>query len=355
MERLGRFSSPISSAHPIDEGHGYGSSSHHLIDGDWSSFPFRPTPSRLLFSVCLLGACSPVPGRGMRGLRHGLRRLACGLLACVLVYRFALSLPLVRSLLYALCRSCCSFLPGVLCGVFMGYSANYLVGVGVSQNMPLNGILWLLTGIFGDGVRCSFSSLPACFAVSLCRPHHRPLPPASVSASVFSCGFLSLSSPFLRRVGRGVLCLLASFVAALASLSRAPRLVSPCLLAFVDRPRPPPISCGRRPALRLASVRVSSSSRLPPLPVFRQAWTGSVSARSCLLAVVLACGFPSCGRRLVSAGWWRRGGLVAWRVVLAADVVFGLWCPCLYIQFGCLFGYYCWCRKGKRLRRDFRR
>ena len=41
------------------------SSSHRLIDGEEPSFHFRPTPSRRLFSACLLGACSPVPGRGM--------------------------------------------------------------------------------------------------------------------------------------------------------------------------------------------------------------------------------------------------------------------------------------------------
>lgn len=118
-ERLGHLFSLISSAHPIGSVPGLSahSISHHLIDGEGLSFPFRLTPSRLLFSVCLLGACSPVPGRGMCWLRHGLRRRACGLLACVFISRSALSLPLVRLLLYVPCRSChCSYLGS--CGAF---------------------------------------------------------------------------------------------------------------------------------------------------------------------------------------------------------------------------------------------
>ena len=91
-----------------------------------------------------------------------------GLLACVLVSRSAISLPLVRLLLYAPV-SLVPFVParGVV-GRFMGYSARYLVGVGVSQNMPLNGILWLLTGIFGDGVCCLFSALPVASFSPVC-------------------------------------------------------------------------------------------------------------------------------------------------------------------------------------------
>ena len=59
-------------------------------------------------------------------------------------------------------------------GRFIGYSGRYLVGVGVSQNMPLNGILWLLTGIFGDGVCCPFSALPVSSFSPVC-PAFRPL------------------------------------------------------------------------------------------------------------------------------------------------------------------------------------
>lgn len=85
--------------------------------GSWLLFHFSLTPSRLPFSACLPGACSPVLGRGMCGLRHGLRWRAAGCLLAFLVPRSALSLPLVRLLLCDPCRSCRSFLLGVLWGV----------------------------------------------------------------------------------------------------------------------------------------------------------------------------------------------------------------------------------------------
>ena len=92
-------------------------------------------------------------------LRHGLRWRAAGLIACVPRPPFR-SLAAARSLVAIRSVSLVPFVParGVV-GRFMGYSARYLVGVGVSQNMPLNGILWLLMGIFDDGVRCPFSAL----------------------------------------------------------------------------------------------------------------------------------------------------------------------------------------------------
>lgn len=98
-------------------GPGSSPSSHHLIDGGGVFFSFSPDPLPPALLGLLAWGCSPVPGRGMRGLRHGLRRRACGLFACVLIPCAALSLPLVRSLLYDLCQSCRSFLPGVLWGV----------------------------------------------------------------------------------------------------------------------------------------------------------------------------------------------------------------------------------------------
>lgn len=90
--------------------------SHHLIDGE-AFFSFSPDPIPPALLDLLAWGCSPVPGRGMFGRRHGLRRRAGLLLACVLVSRAALSLSLVRSLLYDLCQSCRSFLPRVLWGV----------------------------------------------------------------------------------------------------------------------------------------------------------------------------------------------------------------------------------------------
>ena len=180
---------------------------HHLIDEEGPSFSFRPTPSRLLFSACLLWLVPPSPAGGCAGLCHGLRRRACGLLACVLISRFALSLSLVRSLLYDLCQSCRSFLTGVLWGVLWVILPAILSGVGVPQNMPLNGILWLLTGIFGDGVRSYFSALPVASFSPICHA----LRPLSAAVSWRSCGRFPAVSWRKRRVC--VLSCLGSFSA----------------------------------------------------------------------------------------------------------------------------------------------
>lgn len=83
----------------------------HPIDGEVASFPFRPTPSRLPFSACLPGACSPVPGRGMCGLRHDLRWRAGGLVRLLAI----VSVPLVPLLI-----------SGALWGVLRPISAAYL-------------------------------------------------------------------------------------------------------------------------------------------------------------------------------------------------------------------------------------
>ena len=120
--RLGHlFPPPISSAHPI----GYDPPGHP-IDGEGVSFPFRPTPSRLLFSVCLPGACSPVPGRGMCRLRHGLRRRAGGLVRLLAIVPVPLS-HCVRSLV-AICSvslaSLCLLV--ALWGVLRAISSAYL-------------------------------------------------------------------------------------------------------------------------------------------------------------------------------------------------------------------------------------
>ena len=182
--RLGRFLF-LSSAHPIDKASATARlipSAHRLIDGDvplvfffFSSFPL--TPSCRLFSACLPGACSPVPGRGMCGPGRGLRRRVWGLV-CLLAI---VSVSLTRSRSFARC-----YMPRLVAlrcpiwgvvGRFAGYSARLPVGVGVFQYMPLNRILWLLTGIFGDGVRCPFSALPAGPSSSL-RHASCPLPAA---------------------------------------------------------------------------------------------------------------------------------------------------------------------------------
>lgn len=95
------------------------------------------------------------------------------------------SLAAARSLVAICLVSLVPLVPswGVV-GRFMGFSDRYLVGVGVSQNMPLNRILWLLVGIFGDVVRCHFSALPVA-SFSLVCPALRPL---SAAASWCRCG-----------------------------------------------------------------------------------------------------------------------------------------------------------------------
>ena len=114
------------------------SSSHRPISstGRGILFPFRLTPSRRLFSACLLGLVPPSSAGGCEDLCHGLRRRACGLFACVLVSRAALSLPLVRSLLYALRRSCRSFLPGASLGVLWAFLTAILSALAFLKTCP---------------------------------------------------------------------------------------------------------------------------------------------------------------------------------------------------------------------------
>lgn len=126
-----------SSSHPIGSAPApFIISSSHLIDGEGHSFSFSPDPLPPALLGLLAWVCSPVPGRGMRGVRHGLRRRAGRLLACVLVSRAALSLPLVRSLLYALCRSCRSFLPGASLGVLWAFLTAILSALAFLKTCP---------------------------------------------------------------------------------------------------------------------------------------------------------------------------------------------------------------------------
>lgn len=120
----GRCGSVISLPHLVDSSNRHGSrlipsiiSSSHRRGGVFLFFSFRLTPSRLLFSVCLLWLVPPSPAGGCVGCGMTCGGGRAGCLLAFLVPRSALSLPLVRSLLYALCRSCRSFLFGVLWGV----------------------------------------------------------------------------------------------------------------------------------------------------------------------------------------------------------------------------------------------
>ena len=99
-------------------------------------FPFRPTPSRLFFSVCLPRLAPPSPAGGCVGCGMACGGGRRGLLACVLISRFALSLPLVRSLLYNPCRSCRSFLLGVLWGVLWAILPAILSALAFLETCP---------------------------------------------------------------------------------------------------------------------------------------------------------------------------------------------------------------------------
>lgn len=114
------------------------------------------------------------------------------------------------------------------------------------------------------------------------RPSRLVLSRPSALLSVFSCGFLSPSPsppvPSTSRAGR-------SLFARLIRCGSRPAV--PVFACPRGSSSPVPIPCGRRPVLVVASARVSSpfSSR-SCLPVLRQAWAGSVAARSLLACLV---------------------------------------------------------------------
>lgn len=171
------------------------------------------------------------------------------------------------------------------------------------------------------------------------------LPLASVPASCVLVLSLIVLLPVLAisRAGRSLLaCLVrcgSRFLRLVLPLSRVPCV---CLLRELFSLVPVVVSliivsCGRS-SLASCSVPLVSSCLVAPcsscLPVLRQVWAGSVSAR-----YLLAC---PCFRR---AGGWRCRldsvggaglllaclGWLAGDAVLSAVVVSGLWCPCLYI------------------------
>lgn len=80
-------------------------SSHHLIissTGDESSFPFRLTPSRLPFSVCLLWLVPPSPAGGCVGCG-----MACGGGRADCLLAFSSPVPLSRCRSFARCYMPC--------------------------------------------------------------------------------------------------------------------------------------------------------------------------------------------------------------------------------------------------------
>lgn len=223
------------------------------------------------------------------------RMASVGRRACL--YRFARPLPLgagdyVRPAGF-----------GLVCGEGVGVFSRFFYLLARRRVISSSSVVGLLASPFPVS---SLSHRPSRLVLS------RP----SALLSVFSCGFLSPSPPpFLRRAGRGVLCLLASFVVALVP-------PSPCLLVLVDRPHPSPshavvVLSSSSPLL--VSRRRSHLVRVSPF--FDKRGRGAWRLVLCLLAsFVLGCGFPSCVRAVSSGD-----------VSVSAWVVFGLWCRCLYI------------------------
>lgn len=166
---------------------------------------------------------------------------------------------------------------------------------------------------------CPMCFVPCPVALSSC-----PL----VVIPVFSCGFLSSFSPFLRLAGLGVLCLLASFVAALVpSLRLSSRSPCVCLPSGIV-----PLGVSLSSSHASCSVPpVSLVSYRPILfvlssPFFYKRWRGACRLVICLLSLV------SVVRAAGGVGWIaaaRRACCLVGRCRLRG--VFGLWCRCLYI------------------------
>ena len=107
--RLGRpliVSFPLSSSHPIGSVPAH---PHHLIISSLiisstgrPSFPFRPTPSRLLFSACLLWLVPPSPAGGCEGYDMG-----CGGWRLTGLLAFSSPVPLSRCRSFARCYMPC--------------------------------------------------------------------------------------------------------------------------------------------------------------------------------------------------------------------------------------------------------
>ena len=145
------------------------SSSHRLISSTGRGLLFlfaRPPPACSSRLACFGLFPRPRPGDVMAATWLA---AAGGEAACLRSRVPCRSLAVARSLVAICPASLVPLVPswGVV-GRFMGFSDRYLVGVGVSQSMPLNRILWLLVGIFGDVVRCHFSALPVASFSLVC-------------------------------------------------------------------------------------------------------------------------------------------------------------------------------------------
>lgn len=235
----------------------------------------------------------------------------------------------------------------------------------MSLRFPLISLLVVVSSHLRRHRLSLLASLPPLVVLILAPVPHvcRSCPPhvscAFVPSPVFLCDFLSLSSPFFRHAGRGVVCLLASFIAGLVSLSRSLISCPLCLLA-------PLIVLDR--SLRLVRLlpivrahRIGVSHPSPPVrlasPVFRQAWAGSVAARSrCACLIVLVWRFLPIVRAADGGGWMAAAG----RFYLLGVAAGGGCCVWFMDVVVCIYRFgACSCMivgvERKRLREDFRR
>ena len=179
----------LSSAHQIDEGHGYDSSSHRR-GGAFFFFSPDPLPPALLGLLAL--ACSPVPGRGMCGPVSWLA--AAGVrAACLRSHLSFRSLAVARSLVAIRSVSIVPLVPdwGVV-GRFMGYSARYLVRRWCSSKHALKWHPVASDGHFRRWCPLLFLGSPRRLVLA-----HLPCSPPSFGCGVmafvraFSCGELA--------------------------------------------------------------------------------------------------------------------------------------------------------------------
>lgn len=152
------------------------------------------------------------------------------------------------------------------------------------------------------------SSSPSC-PMRVVISHLRPMcfvfvlsaPPCSALCVLVWFLIALLPVPSTSRAGRSLLARLIRCGSRLSS--RAPHLVSPCLIAYRGSSSPVPISCGRRPVLRLASARVSSSPRSVVFSPRSSTSVGGAGSGSMLLACSSfspAVPSSSCGCRAVA-------------------------------------------------------
>lgn len=201
-------------------------------------------------------------------------------------------------------------------------------GSGVSSRFPLS----RGSSSCNLAARCHRLSLLASPFCSRLLVIASALPLASVPASCVLVLPLIVLLPVLAisRAGRSLLaCLVrcgSRFLRLVLPPSRAPSPAFACLPSWGSSSLTALgvsliVSCGYSvpPLVLFMSYRPPVRSFV--LPVFRQAWAGSVSARCCLLALVPVVRAAGGVDRIASAGMRRRGWFVAWRGCWSAGCV----------------------------------